>query len=169
MDSQEPVPVKLPLVSARDPRFGLTQKQLMFVCRYIVHGNASRAVIESGYKCANGANRTAYDLLRLIKIRAAIDELRGEALAENKVDVDYVVKNLLAESENFGHDANSSSRIKALTTIGDWLGMFKENVEHNVKIDILPTLEDLISARNQLLKFRDQISDKDSAADQANH
>lgn len=118
-----------------DPKWGLQQRELAFVLRFMEHGCGSRAAREAGYGPA-GARTRSYQLLRRPRVKKAIAEMRKVALRMARVTAGYVIRNLVAESENFGPGSNSNSRITALSKLGEYLGIFKAGGGSEVQINV---------------------------------
>lgn len=145
-----------------DTRWGLRQKQLIFAERIVVHGQHYRAAIEAGYSPAS-ARTSAYANMRCPKVKQAIADMTAEMCARANLDHDYVINSLLAEAEYFGEGSTQAARVSALKVLADVLGMSNKLVQHDVAITIMPTLEDLIVARQKMKQFRLEIGAPNAA------
>jgi phage terminase small subunit len=91
VDAAPPAPADedcLPLESA-DARYE------NFAQRYVTHGNATLAAIESGYS-SDSASQQGSRLLRHAKVRPRIHQLQQEAIARNGLNRDRIIQELAA-------------------------------------------------------------------------
>lgn len=104
----------------------MTDKQTLFIEKYLIHFNATRAAIEAGYS-ENTAYITAFENLRKPKIKEQVDKRVKEIIA--KTD-DKRVK-LLKFWEDIIDDESSTEnhKMKASENIGKYLAMFTEKLE----------------------------------------
>jgi phage terminase small subunit len=66
-----------------------------FAQRYVTHGNATLAAIESGYS-SDSASQQGSRLLRHAKVRPRIHQLQQEAIARNGLNRDRIIQELAA-------------------------------------------------------------------------
>lgn len=79
---------------------GLTPKQLLFVQRYLVHLNATKAAKEAKYKgSATTLAQVGAENLRKPQISAEIEKGIKEVSERNKVNQDWVIKRLMSVAD----------------------------------------------------------------------
>ena len=124
----------------------LTPKQALFVAHYGNTMNATESYKVAGYAAStdNIAAVEGYKLLRIPKLKAAIDIALAERAKENKLTVDYVLTSLQNVANRcqqkeavIGKDGqptgtwkfDSAGANKSLELLGKTLKMFTEKVE----------------------------------------
>lgn len=103
----------------------LTPKQHRFCIEYLKDRVGKAAAIRAGYS-PNGAAQTAYELLRMEKVKSFIERENEGSLDRCRVTQDWIVDRLKAEAEGAETDG---ARIRALELLGKWKGMFVEKKE----------------------------------------
>jgi len=126
----------------------LTPKQETFCLRYLESGNASEAyrqVYGTARTRPETANRNGFKLLQNAKIIARIDSLRAESakiavLTQAGVIADLMkIKDHAMAKDSLGMMLRPAEAIRALELLGKHLGMFKERVEPDKKVEIVIT------------------------------
>lgn len=107
----------------------LTPKQHRFCIEYLKDRVGKAAAIRAGYS-PNSAAQTAYDLLKLEKVKAIVNAEQQASLDRVRVDRDWVLERLKTEAETAETDG---ARVRALELLGKELNMFvdKKQVDHN--------------------------------------
>ena len=108
----------------------LTIKQTRFIEEYTVDMNATQAAIRAGYS-QKTASRIGPELLGKTWVREAVNDQLAEASSRNALSVDWIVRRLMAEADDFGPRASSSSRVRALELLGKYAGIFQEHREES--------------------------------------
>ena len=108
----------------------LTAKQQRFVEEYLIDFNATQAAIRAGYS-ENTAYAIGYENLKKPQIAAEIARKTAQKTAEAEITVDYVISRLKIEAERTGKGSSASARVAALTQLGRYLSMFKDNTNVN--------------------------------------
>lgn len=126
----------------------LNSKQKAFCHEYIVDCNGTKALIRAGYS-EKGAAVAASKLLRSVKVKAFIDQLRGEQITGRQKIINdnlafWVKMRDTEEKEN--EDGSSkrvydADRLKASELLGKSLGMFTEKIELDNNIEIRHTFD----------------------------
>lgn len=132
----------------------MTPKQQVFVDRYLVHLNATKAAEEAQYK---NPNDLGWRLLQKPHIQAAIQLGRARMAARNEVDQDWVLSRLKKNVERCMQEApvldssgkptgeyayNASAANRALELLGKHLGMF---AERNINFDLTQCTDEQIA------------------------
>jgi len=126
----------------------LTPKQDAFCLKYLELGNASdayRASYSAGKMKPETINRNAFELLQNSKIATRVDFLRAETcekalLTQVKVISDLIaIKDHCMARDGQGMMLRPAEAIKTLELLGKHLGMFKEKVEVDQKMEIIIT------------------------------
>lgn len=122
---------------------GMTVFKERFVDEYLIDLNASAAVRRAGSTCKDSSlKQTGHIMLKDPAVARAIEKAMAERAKRTKVDQDLVIRGLLAEARNQGEGSTHSARVQAWTMLGKHLGMFRDNVDVNVKARV--TLEELL-------------------------
>jgi phage terminase small subunit len=130
---------------------GLTIRQQQFVREYLIDLNATAACKRAGYQCKNdnSAAVVACNLLRNIKIRAAIEEGRRAGLQRLQITADTVANGLLTEATYYGEGSSHAARTRAWELLGKHVsGFFPPEVStdpstHPISIQQTIKLDDL--------------------------
>lgn len=109
----------------------LTDKQARFAEEYLIDLNATQAAIRAGYS-AKTAKEIGSENLTKPNIAAAIEKAQLKLSERALVTQEMVVSGLLKEAKEDGMGSSHSARIAAWAHLGKHLGMFKEQVEHDV-------------------------------------
>lgn len=122
----------------------LNERQRTFAHHYAMIPNASRAAREAGYSEATAAQQ-GYALLRNPHVRAEIDRLRDEALADLGIDRLYIlgqlkniadgeVKYETKDGEEIPAPTKDTDRIRALELLGKYQGLWVDRVQHEGEV-----------------------------------
>lgn len=110
----------------------MNEKQRAFAVEYVKDRNATQAAIRAGY-----SEKTAYSkgnqLLKIIEVKALIQELDDAAAARAAVTVDKIVNRLNKIAED--PHAKDADRIRADELLGKYLGMFTDKVNVSGRLD----------------------------------
>lgn len=104
----------------------LTPKQARFVAEYVIDMNSAAAARRAGYSPRN-SNVTGPKLVANAGIASAIAELQAEVSRRLEVDLDRVVRGLVAIAED--DEAPQSARVQAWGLLGRHLGMFQDRAQ----------------------------------------
>lgn len=122
----------------------LNDRQRLFCEEYANIANASRAARLAGYS-EKTAGQHGHDLLKNPKIRAEIERIRQERLADLGIDPHYVLRKLKTiadgevtyetrDGEELVVPPKDSDRIKALELLGKHQGLWVERVKHEGEV-----------------------------------
>lgn len=110
----------------------MNEKQRAFAVEYVKDRNATQAAIRAGY-----SEKTAYSkgnqLLKIIEVKALIQELDDAAAARAAVTVDKIVNRLNKIAED--PHAKDADKIRADELLGKYLGMFTDKVHVSGQLD----------------------------------
>lgn len=125
----------------------LLPRQKLFCEEYIKDWNGKQAAIRAGYS-ETAATEQAHENLQKPHIASYIERLCDELLEQTGVRKHVIVDRLFKEAcdmENTG-----AVRVSALCSLGKYLGMFTNKVEHsgNIETTAPPTLTRIIVSRN---------------------
>jgi hypothetical protein len=110
----------------------LTIKEQAFVDNILVHGVASRAYTEAGYRAknANIAAVEGHKLLKRPRVAAAVEKARKACSERTGVDADKLIDLLLKEATT---SPSPTARVSALTTLARIVGLMREKVDVRVE------------------------------------
>lgn len=117
----------------------LTSRQARFVEEYLVDSNGTQAAIRAGY-AVKGARMQGSRLLAYANVRTEIDKRSQERSETLMVTREIVLQGLLDEAHDKGEGSSQSARVGAWAHIGKHLGMFRDQVDHNVNGGIAHTI-----------------------------
>ena len=104
----------------------MTDKQTLFIEKYLIHFNATRAAIEAGYS-ENSSMETGYENLRKPQIKERIDKRIQEIIAktdDKRTELINFWRGILADN-----NASENHKMKASENLGKYLAMFTERLE----------------------------------------
>jgi phage terminase small subunit len=129
----------------------MNEKQKRFCIEYVKDLNATQAYIRAGYS-SSGAGQSGEKLLRNAEISNEVKALQQEMREKNKVSVDTIVTELMADREKAREQGSYSVAVKATMEIARLHGLYeKDNVQKTNSIEGL-SKEQLISKLDRLLK-----------------
>ena len=118
----------------------LTPKQSRFIDEYLIDLNATQAAIRAGYS-EHTAKEMGCENLTKPNIKNAIDERLAQKQTESIVSREMVLRGLLDEAKQMGDGSSHSARVGAWAHLGKHLGMFKDQVDHNVNGGLAHTIK----------------------------
>lgn len=131
---------------------GLTPKQQLFVERYLIHRNATKASIEAGYS-ENRASEIGYQQLQKTTVQNAISEGCAQISRRNEISQDWVIQNLKRQAEvRMSMVAESDNRKLVLKK-----GLSKEQIDAFDSYSYTNTNGDTSSSETVRWKIRDSI------------
>ena len=110
------------------PKDDLNPRQRAFVNEYAVDMNATRAAAAAGYS-ERTANEQGCGLLKITKIRAAVDKALAAKAERAEVTANYVIERLKVQADAEGPGTTHSGRVRALELLGKSIGLFTEKLE----------------------------------------
>jgi phage terminase small subunit len=129
----------------------MNEKQKRFCIEYIKDLNATQAYIRAGYS-SSGAGQSGERLLKNAEISNEVKALQREMREKNKVSVDTIVTELMADREKAREQGSYSVAVKATMEIARLHGLYeKDNVQKTNSTEGLSE-EQLISRLNALVK-----------------
>jgi phage terminase small subunit len=123
----------------------LTVRQIRFVEEYSVDMNATQAAVRAGYS-QKTASRIGPELLGKTWVRDAVNDQLAKASSRNALSVDWIVRRLMDEADDFGPRASSSSRVRALELLGKYAGIFVERREESFASQLRQMSDDELQA-----------------------
>ena len=111
----------------------MTSKQNIFIERYLLHFNATRAAREAGYS-EKTANVIGHETLTKPYIKEIVDSRIKEIVSqtdEKKASLIQFWSDMVQNKE-----ASETARLRASENLGKYLAMFIEKHEHNVGVKI---------------------------------
>lgn len=115
-----------PASSVRDGAMRLTARQTRFVQSYCGHLNASRAAREAGYAATSGADAvTAHRLLRINKIKAAIEARQQAIAADMELTRQDVIRAILGAIQTAKELGRPAIEIRGWATVSKLAGLDK--------------------------------------------
>lgn len=109
----------------------ITPKQERFVAEYVVDLNATRAAIRAGYS-PKTAEQGAAQLLRNIKVQAAIAEAARKHIMRAEVTAQDVLAGLHTEATRTGEGSSHGARVAAWGLLGKYHSLFIDRTEVTV-------------------------------------
>lgn len=104
----------------------MTDKQTIFIERYLMHFNASRAALEAGY-----SEDTAYSIgnenLKKPEIKEVIDARVKEIIAQTDDKRAKLIQFWISVIDD--PDSSESAKLKASDSLGKYLALFTERIE----------------------------------------
>jgi phage terminase small subunit len=113
----------------------LTVKQQKFIEGYLIHGNATKAYYEAGYKAKsdNIAGVEAHKLLKNPKIKNTIDENMKQRSENCGITAEFVLNGIKDIALKGKKDTD---KLKAYELLGKHLKLFTDKVEANIETDV---------------------------------
>ena len=105
----------------------MTDKQQIFIERYLLHFNATKAAQEAGYSLDTASN-IGHENLRKPEIKAVIDERVKEIICQSddkRAKLIHFWDSVINDEEESTH-----VRLKAADSLGKYLAMFVDRIEH---------------------------------------
>jgi hypothetical protein len=129
----------------------MNEKQKRFCIEYIKDLNATQAYIRAGYS-SSGAGQSGERLLKNAEVSNEVKALQQEMREKNKVSVDTIVTELMADREKAREQGSYSVAVKATMEIARLHGLYeKDNVQKTNSTEGLSE-EQLISRLRRLVK-----------------
>jgi phage terminase small subunit len=129
----------------------MNEKQKRFCIEYIKDLNATQAYIRAGYS-SSGAGQSGERLLKNAEISNEVKALQQEMREKNKVSVDTIVTEFMADREKAREQGSYSVAVKATMEIARLHGLYeKDNVQRTNSTEGLSE-EQLISRLKRLVK-----------------
>jgi len=113
----------------------LTAKQARFVEEYLIDLNATQAAIRAGYS-EKTADVQGCKLLRLGKVKAAVDAAKQARAERTLITQDEVITGLRAEAVYCGDGASHGARVSAWAHLGRHLQLFEDKSTFDGKLTI---------------------------------
>ncbi|WP_419955927.1 terminase small subunit [Neobacillus niacini] len=107
----------------KSKRDELTFQQRKFVNEYLKHGNGRNAAISAGYS-EKSADSQASQILKLPKIRKAIQAKEKEFEMASLITVESILEKILAIAED--EKATNGEKLQALKLLGQHKAMFTD-------------------------------------------
>ena len=127
---------------------GINDKQKAFCREYVVDNNATKALVRAGYS-PKGASVAACKMLALPKVKAYLNEIRGELISDRQRiindNIAFWVK--MRDTEEKQNEDGSTRRVfdgdrlKASELLGKTLGMFTEKMEVDNTVTFIHTYD----------------------------
>jgi phage terminase small subunit len=105
----------------------MTDKQTLFIEYYLTHFNATRAAIEAGYS-PESAKVIASENLTKPDIKEVVDTRIKEIICQSDDKRAKLIH--FWDSIINDEDESTSARLKAADSLGKYLAMFVERIEH---------------------------------------
>jgi phage terminase small subunit len=129
----------------------MNEKQKRFCIEYVKDLNATQAYIRAGYS-QSGAGQSGERLLKNAEISNEVKALQQEMREKNKVSVDTIVTEFMADREKAREQGSYNVAVKATMEIARLHGLYeKDNVQKTNSTEGLSE-EQLISRLNRLVK-----------------
>ena len=130
----------------------MNEKQKRFCTEYIKDLNATQAYIRAGYS-QSGAGQSGERLLKNAEISNEVKALQQEMREKNKVSVDTIVSELMADREKSREQGSYSVAVKATMEIARLHGLNeKDNVQRRTNSLEGLSEEQLLGKLKALLK-----------------
>ena len=129
----------------------MNEKQKRFCTEYVKDLNATQAYIRAGYS-QSGADQSGERLLKNAEVSNEVKALQQEMREKNKITVEKVVSELMADREKAREQGSYSAAVKATMEIARLHGLYeKDNVQRTNSIEGLSE-EQILGKLNALLK-----------------
>lgn len=129
----------------------MNDKRERFCREFVIDSNATQAYIRAGYS-ENGASQGGERLLRIVEVKARIEELQAEYREKHAITVENIVREMISDRENARKHGQYSVALKANTEIAKIYGFYAEdNLQRRPVFEKLST-EELLDKSKELHK-----------------
>ena len=123
---------------------GLTKKEKAFCEEYVINGGSATKAYLAAYDCIpSTANASGWRVLKREGVKEYIAQLQKEAFAAASISAERVALKLadIAFAEKEDEKYNVSAQLKALELLQKQLGVQYQNINADVKQDIVINIE----------------------------
>jgi phage terminase small subunit len=124
----------------------LSPKEERFIAEYLIDGNGTRSAISAGYKAGDTAKRTAYELLRRPRVKAALLKAQKAQQERTLITADKVLLDIQAIGNQAWKAKDFTQALRSRELLGKRYKLFTDRVE---VLDTTPRAERLAAARQR--------------------